>query len=241
MTKKPPAHGQQTKADWEVVEKEYRAGVLSLRAMAERHGVSEAAIRKHAKAKHWTRNLQEKIQARAQDLVDKQQAIDARALDYQSPKANLDSVREHEVVEIAARNVAVVRLSHREKAGRLMAITYRMLDELEKYGDEGKAVLQLATKALAAKKDGMDAATLRKLQGILSLGNRAEILKKLSDTMRTAFTLEREAFGMAAIPLGPDGNPKEGDDEDMRDRPIRVSIQTEDASRPEADFEEGNP
>lgn len=39
--------------DWSAVRKEFEAGVLSNRALAKKHGVSEAAIRKHAKKDGW--------------------------------------------------------------------------------------------------------------------------------------------------------------------------------------------
>jgi hypothetical protein len=42
--------------DWVAIEGEYRAGVHSLRAIAEKHGITEGAIRKRAKAKGWLRD-----------------------------------------------------------------------------------------------------------------------------------------------------------------------------------------
>ena len=41
--------------DWEAVEREYRAGQLSNRMIAEKHGISETAIRKRAKRDGWER------------------------------------------------------------------------------------------------------------------------------------------------------------------------------------------
>lgn len=41
--------------DWEAVEREYRAGIRSLRDIAGEVGVSEGAIRKRAKAEGWER------------------------------------------------------------------------------------------------------------------------------------------------------------------------------------------
>lgn len=42
--------------DWVAIEGEYRAGVHSLRAIAEKYGITEGAIRKRAKAKGWLRD-----------------------------------------------------------------------------------------------------------------------------------------------------------------------------------------
>ena len=41
--------------DWEAVEREYRAGQLSNRMIAEKHGISDTAIRKRAKRDGWER------------------------------------------------------------------------------------------------------------------------------------------------------------------------------------------
>ncbi|HBX6020866.1 TPA: hypothetical protein MH591_17125 [Klebsiella pneumoniae] len=44
------------KPDWEAIESAYRAGVLSLRDIGEKYGVTEGAIRKRAKKFDWVRN-----------------------------------------------------------------------------------------------------------------------------------------------------------------------------------------
>ncbi|MCZ5436528.1 hypothetical protein O5476_02785 [Escherichia coli] len=44
------------KPDWEAIESAYRAGVLSLRDIGEKYGVTEGAIRKRAKKLGWVRS-----------------------------------------------------------------------------------------------------------------------------------------------------------------------------------------
>ena len=56
--------------DWEAIERDYRAGVLSLREIAAEHDLTEAAIRKRAKRDGWSRDLSAKIQARAPVIPD---------------------------------------------------------------------------------------------------------------------------------------------------------------------------
>ncbi len=62
-----------SKPDWEAIETAYRAGVMSLREIASQHGISEGAIRKRAKRDDWSRDLNAKIQQKADDLVRKQE------------------------------------------------------------------------------------------------------------------------------------------------------------------------
>lgn len=41
--------------DWPAIERDYCLGLEAVRELARRHGVSETAIRRRAKAEHWTR------------------------------------------------------------------------------------------------------------------------------------------------------------------------------------------
>lgn len=50
-----PALASKTHADWEAIERDYRAGVLSLREIAIPNGITEGAIRKRAKRDGWER------------------------------------------------------------------------------------------------------------------------------------------------------------------------------------------
>ena len=49
------SEADKTKVDWELVEKHYRAGLLSLREIAKEAGCTEGAIRKRAKKDGWSR------------------------------------------------------------------------------------------------------------------------------------------------------------------------------------------
>lgn len=63
--KKPPI-------DWERIELQFRAGVLSIREIASGHGITHGAINKRAKRDGWLRDLSAKIKAKAEDLVSRE-------------------------------------------------------------------------------------------------------------------------------------------------------------------------
>ena len=46
---------QRVSIDWQAIERDYRAGQLSLRDMAGKHGCSHSAIANHADRHGWTR------------------------------------------------------------------------------------------------------------------------------------------------------------------------------------------
>ncbi len=56
---------------WERIEPDYRAGSKSLRQIAAEQGISEEAIRKRAKRDDWSRDLLERIQDKAEQLLRK--------------------------------------------------------------------------------------------------------------------------------------------------------------------------
>lgn len=57
MAEKKNEKPAKTTADWELIEKHYRAGIMSLREIAKEGGVTEGAIRKRAKRDGWPCNL----------------------------------------------------------------------------------------------------------------------------------------------------------------------------------------
>ena len=65
---KRPATEDRRFVDWERIEFQFRAGVMSLREIASAHGITEGAIRKRAKRDEWSRDVQ-KVKARTSAKV----------------------------------------------------------------------------------------------------------------------------------------------------------------------------
>ena len=57
---------ERKQVDWEGVERDYSAGLLSLREIGAKYGVDEAYIRRKAKKNDWSRDLSAKIQSKAE-------------------------------------------------------------------------------------------------------------------------------------------------------------------------------
>ena len=155
MTQKPhtppssPAPGGKapsTKAvDWERIELDYRAGAMSLREIAANHpGTNHVAIARRAKTEGWTRDLSERIKAKAEDLV-------TRAAVTADVTANR-AVTEKQVVEANAQAQAQVGP---ENAALLAGLgeVMRSPDEngQDKLNDLYRKIISLPERAKTAK------------------------------------------------------------------------------------------
>ena len=113
---------ERKQVDWESVERDYSAGLLSLREIGDKHGVTEGAIRKKAKKEEWVRDLTAKIAKKTDDLVRKEMVRS----EVRSEKAS-----EKEVIEANAQAIVSIKLKHRTSIGRLNGIVDSLFEEIE--------------------------------------------------------------------------------------------------------------
>lgn len=180
----------QAPADWDKIELDYRAGIKSLRQIGTEHGISEGAIRKRAKRDEWTRDLSERIQDKADQLVRKEAVRkEVRAERVAS---------EREVVDANAQAVANVRLAHRKDISRARRVTNALLDELEQQTDpQTLGLLQDLGELLCQpdEKSGRD--KLNEIyKAVISLPERSKTMKVLAESLAKLVDIERTAFGM---------------------------------------------
>lgn len=109
--------------DWEAIESAYRAGSLSIRAIAEKNNVSDTAIRKKAIQQNWQRDLTEKVKTATKDKLVR---AEVRS-DGSQTKVRTDS----EIVEEASDAAAQIVLAHREGLAAWRGITNKLRDFLE--------------------------------------------------------------------------------------------------------------
>ena len=114
---------ERKQVDWESVERDYSAGLLSLRELADKYGVAESYIRKKANQKDWSRDLSAKIQSKAEKLV--------RSEVVRSEVRTEKAISEKEVIEANAQAIVSVKLKHRTSIGRLNSVVDSLLAEIE--------------------------------------------------------------------------------------------------------------
>lgn len=103
--------------DWEAIESAYRAGSLSIRAIAEKHGVSHVGITKRTAKEDWQRDLTDKVR----------NATKAKLTKAVTSNGNQsDMVTDAQIVEQASDEAATVVLAHHEGLAAWRGITNKL-------------------------------------------------------------------------------------------------------------------
>ena len=175
------------RVDWERVENEYRAGLLSVREIAANEGVSHTAINKKAKAEGWERDLSAKIKAKAEALVSKREV---------SAEVSAERVAtDRAIIEANAEVIANVRLAHRKDIGRSRSLAMELLAELEGQTHHRDLIDQLG-EMLDSEDSGVSDKMMTAFHAITSLPGRTKTMKDLGDTLHKLIALEREAYNI---------------------------------------------
>jgi len=186
--------------DWERIEADYRAGLLSVREIAAAHGISHTAIQKRAnKEPKWERDLAKRIQAKADALVAKREVASQVATET---KAATDSA----IVEANALVIANIRLAHRTDISRARSLAMNLLGELEIETDNVDLFEQLGDLLRSDDDKGQDKRN-EVYRKVISGAARVDSMKKLAETLKTLIGLEREAYGVAEDPPPPPAPP----------------------------------
>lgn len=177
-----------SETDWERIECEYRAGVLSTREIAGAHGLSHTAINKRAKANDWVRDLSAKIRAKADALVSK------AAVSTEVSISRLAT--EREVVDANAAQIAKIRGEHRADFLRARTLALKFLAELEEPEDDLALPARVSTlKALTEALKNL-VAMEREAYGIDKVPETPPDIERIDPVegaRRAAFVLSRAA------------------------------------------------
>lgn len=176
--------------DWERIEADYRAGLLSVREIAATQSISHTAINKRAKAEGWDRDLSAKIKAKAEALVSKREV----SAQVSTERAETDRA----IIEANAEVIANVRLAHRKDIGRARTLAMNLLAELEAQTNNRELLDELG-EILGGDEDGNGVSDkmLAMYHAVTSLPGRTKTMKDLGDTLHKLITLEREAYNIA--------------------------------------------
>ena len=186
--------GKKKEIDWDNIEREYRADVVSIAQIARENGVASSTIRSRAKAQGWVRDLSTRIKMRADEFVN-QDAI----------KNAITTIKDNEelTVDENARLTAGVRLAHRKDISRARLATQELFTELEgTIGEANRERLDKLLSKIIDVEDGIDADDWRAIAAYkraISLSSSIGNLQKLADTMTKFVALERQAWNLDSL------------------------------------------
>jgi len=182
-----PTPEKRHRTDWEAVERDFRVGKLTLREMAEKHGVSAPRICQKAKEAGWQRgDLKKTVNEATQAL-----------LVAETVQGEVNKVKQglNEAVLGAAELNKQVILRHRMRLQRTTDVVMRMLEELDKTTTDADGLERLFELAST----DMDAAGLalfrQKFRDFMKLHSRVASVQKLTAALRDTQNLEAQAYG----------------------------------------------
>ena len=171
--------------DWEAIEREYRAGIKSIRRIGKEFGLTHRSVGQRAAREGWERNLAEKIRQAAKNKL---AAEVSKPVSAQIPKSV-----EREIVQAnAAIQVSIVR-EHRVDIQRARKRVQALFGDLERIVGDRDLLNSLAELITAEDKDN------RRLQAFMraiGINESASTLESLTRSLKHLIGMEREAFGV---------------------------------------------
>lgn len=198
--KKPPV-------DWERIELDFRAGTMTLREIGEANGVSHTAIRKRAEKEGWSRDLNAKIKAKAEELVSKAEVSKT----VSKEEAETKKVTENDRVLADATRIANIKLKHRAGVGRMQEVFDVALSRVEVLVRESAVLEELGDLMDKGpdEKGRMDKQNEAYLK-VIALPGAVDALKKMVETGERLVKLDYLVQGIDHGAEPPTEPPPEG-------------------------------
>lgn len=172
---------ERTAYDWEAIEKEYRAGMLSVRQIAKNHGCTDTAIRKKMKALNVERDLSQKIAEQVRTQLVRKEGCTA------------NPVSEKEIVETAAAQAVEVVRSHQKRLSRGGKIVETLLEQLAEVAEKRSEIEQTIEEETA----GDETSNRRNMMlKAVALPQNASTAVSLTLALKNLIGNERQVFNL---------------------------------------------
>jgi len=189
--------------DWEIIERDYRAGIKTLRQIAAEAGITHGAINKRAKVDGWERDLRKKILAKAEAKVSK-----AQVSSLVSKEARVSDAA---VVEANAEIVASADLLNRKDVVLAIGTGRQQLEELANLGrpEFAERLEWLGELMLSPDDKGVDKAN-DLYRYVIGLSGRVKNLKDVIAGLATMIQIQRKI-----LKLDQDANNNQAEVDDL--------------------------
>lgn len=178
-------------ADWDVVERDYRAGIMPEDAICKEHGITQTQLSAAARDRMWTRVM----------LTPEDEATVLAYAEQDVPRFPIDSLLTPEDAKRVALMTAggVVKL-HRTDIATMRTVTSKIMGRLVGYLEETeKDEMQPAN---PEGEDEQGRPTNKKIVKYLMISGKdsaVELLEKASRITQRVITMEREAYGLESM------------------------------------------
>lgn len=178
------------KIDWEAIEREFRVGQLSLRALATKHECTAAAISKKAKEKGWVRDATAEVRERTRAALLTAPRKEEAKVNGVNSTVNTPT---QEDIEVAVQTNLQVINRHRRDIARGQGLVSMLFQQLESAAQEREDLENLIEEE--TKDDDSSLRRNRMLKAI-SLPTHAGVLRDLSTALKNLIPLERQAYNL---------------------------------------------
>lgn len=175
-----------SESDWQLVEKDYRAGLLSDRQIGEKYGVSHGSVQQQAKKRGWSRNLIGRSVAKAEEKL-------ARA-ELASKLASENKIAtERELVESVSDVMCLAVINQKSDIRRARSMVQRLWELVDAELDHPDDLKQLGAMLAAPDEFGNDKLNDMYFAAI-GLPQQIKNAKLLADALKVLIELERKVL-----------------------------------------------
>lgn len=181
--------------DWEAIERDYRLGQLSLRALATKHGTTPGAISKKAKAREWVQDASQEVRerTRAALLTEPRKEKAKKETPDGNSVSSAGNAPTQEDIEVAVQtNLQVINRHRRDisKGHGLVSMLFAQLEQAAMGRDDLENLIEEETK------DDENGQRRNRLMKAISLPTHAGVIRDLSTALKNFIPLERQAYNL---------------------------------------------
>ena len=188
-------------ADWELIERHYRAGIKTLRQIGQDYGASHVAIQKRAKKYGWVRDLTEKIQQKAAELVTKHEVTKLVTKHEVTKLVTKEALlTDSQTIQAYGEIVAIVEMTQRSDIDMALSLSRSQMIELTALSNPDFAgdLERLADLMDQGGEDDSGKAKTDKLNElyryVISLPGRVKMVKEIAAAHGVYIPVQRKVF-----------------------------------------------
>jgi hypothetical protein len=168
--------------DWEGINREYRAGQLSVREIARAFAISDTAVHKKAREQGWQRDLTDRVRG----------AVSERLVRDAVPP-EVQPQTDDEIVEASAARGADVVRRHQRGLANAYDVAEKVLAELNEATEHAAEIAEVIEEETAGDDNGKRRQMMLRA---VNVSARAQAVATLSVAFKNIVTVERRAFNL---------------------------------------------